>query len=211
MEDNSKFSKLREQQRERRKNLIIDSAEMVFMKKPFHEVSMRNIAREAGISPTAIYRYFPDKQTLFCEAYQRDAQRLLKVVMDSISSGDGLQLNTLAMHYVNFFYKNSQALKILANFTVDDSYSDDCSVMVNLSTRPIVDQVERHIKKFNPDIDARVLARSFFAAINGALISYRKYPGKSEDEIWGHLKLIIDVLSRIFTDYIMRHPKDISH
>jgi AcrR family transcriptional regulator len=211
VEENGKFSKLREQQREKRKNLIIDAAEMVFMKKPFNEVSMRNIAREAGITPTAIYRYFPDKQILFCEAYQRDAQRLLKVVIDSIGHGEELRLGEIAMHYVNFFWKNSQALKILANFTVDDSYSDDCSIIVNLSTRPIVDQVERHIKKFSPDIDARVLARSFFAAINGALISYRKYPGKSEDEIWKHLNVIIGVISRIFTDYIIRNPKEAAH
>jgi AcrR family transcriptional regulator len=205
MEDKSKFSKLREQQRETRKNLIIDAAEMVFMKKHFNEVSIRKIAKEAGITPTSIYRYFPDKQHLFCAAYERDAQKLLKVVAEAIGDGKELKIEELSMKYIEFFRKYSQSFKILANFTIDEAISEDCTIMVNLVTRPIIDQVERYFKNFQPDIDARVLARSYFAAINGVLISYQKYPGKSEDQIWGHMRVIAGAISKIFTCYLEKN------
>ena len=205
MTDNGRFSKLREQQRESRKNLIIDAAEMVFMKKPFNEVSIRKIAREAGIAPTAIYRYFPDKQNLFCAAYERDAQKLLKVVAEAIGDGKELKIEQLSIKYMEFFRKYNQTFKILANFTVDETINEDCTLMLNLATRPIIDQVERYFRNFQPDIDARVLARSYFAAINGALISYQKYPGKSGDQIWEHMKVIANAISEIFTCYLEKN------
>lgn len=205
MENNGRFMKLREQQRETRKNLIIDAAEMVFMKKPFNEVSVRKIAREAGIAPTAIYRYFPDKQSLFCAAYERDAQRLLKVVAETIGDGGELKIEELSMKYIEFFRKYSQSFKILANFTVDETISEDCTRMLNLATRPIIDQVERYFRRFQPEIEARVLARSYFAAINGALISYWKYPGKTDEQIWEHMRTIATAVSKIFTSYLETH------
>ncbi len=202
MKNQSKFSKLREQQREKRKNLIIDAAEMVFTERPFNEVSIRKIAKEAGITPTAIYRYFPDKQSLFFATYERDAQKLSKVVSEAIGDGTELRINELSMRYLEFFRTHGQTFRYLANFAVDETISEDCTYMLNLATRPLFDQVERYFKKFQPDMDVRVLARAYFAAINGALISYQKYPGKTSEQIWEHMRMIAGAISHIFQGYL---------
>ena len=59
------------------RNVIVDAAEKVFSSKPFSKVSMRDIAKEAGISPALIYDHFPDQQHLFMEAFLRGAAHLL--------------------------------------------------------------------------------------------------------------------------------------
>ncbi len=203
----SKFSKLREQQRETRKNLIVDAAEMVFMKQPFNDVSIRKIAMEAGITPTAIYRYFPDKQSLFFATYKRDAEKLLAVVSEAIGDSKELNIEELSIKYLDFFRNHSQTFRYLANFAVDETISEDCTYLLNQASRPIFDQVERYFKKFQPDINARVLARSYFAAINGILISYQKYPGKTSDQIWEHMRELATTISKIFHSYLENTAK----
>jgi len=55
----STLTKLRERERQARRNLIIDAAIKLFAAKPFKQVGMRDIAAEAGLSPASIYRIFP--------------------------------------------------------------------------------------------------------------------------------------------------------
>ena len=62
------FKTLKEHEKETRRDVIKNAAERVFAKKPFDEVTIRDVAREAGISHSLIYRYFPDQQSLFVEA-----------------------------------------------------------------------------------------------------------------------------------------------
>ena len=63
------FADLKANEKKARQDVIIDAAERVFAVKPFSKVSIRDIAREAGISHASIYRYFPDQQSLFVEAF----------------------------------------------------------------------------------------------------------------------------------------------
>ncbi|OAO77506.1 helix-turn-helix domain-containing protein [Geobacillus sp. FSL K6-0789] len=63
------FHDLKEQEREARKQLIIDAAIRLFSQKSISNVGMRDIAKEAGISPALIYRYFKDRDDLFVTAF----------------------------------------------------------------------------------------------------------------------------------------------
>ena len=70
----STFQKLRREERETRKSLIIDAAMDLFSQKDFHNIGMRDIAKRAGISAAAIYRYFPSRDDVFVEALVRHMQ-----------------------------------------------------------------------------------------------------------------------------------------
>jgi AcrR family transcriptional regulator len=70
--------KLREDEREVRKALIIGAAMKLFEEKSFHEIGMRDIAAEAGVSAASIYRYFPSRDDLFVEALIQDINSLKK-------------------------------------------------------------------------------------------------------------------------------------
>lgn len=55
----------RQRESEFAKSLIIESAVQIFARKGFHGATMDEIARNAGYSPAALYKYFPNKQGVF--------------------------------------------------------------------------------------------------------------------------------------------------
>src|SRR5437588_12979287 len=47
-----------------RRRQIIDAAIVCFARDGFHRATMQDVCREAGLSPGAIYRYFPSKDAI---------------------------------------------------------------------------------------------------------------------------------------------------
>ena len=58
------FDQLRQKEKETRKLAIIDVAEGILHKKGLDAVTIRNVAKEAGLSSGAIYMYFKNKEEL---------------------------------------------------------------------------------------------------------------------------------------------------
>ncbi|HBH12338.1 MAG TPA: hypothetical protein DDX29_04335 [Clostridiales bacterium] len=52
-----------------KRQIILDSAFQVFMKKGFHNAKMTDVAEYAGIGKGTIYEYFDSKKTLFEESF----------------------------------------------------------------------------------------------------------------------------------------------
>ena len=46
------------------KQLILDTAKKEFMEKGYNDASVRSIAKQAGLTTGAIFRYFADKESL---------------------------------------------------------------------------------------------------------------------------------------------------
>jgi hypothetical protein len=49
--------------------------------------------------------------------------------------------------------------------------------------------------------DVRLLSHTFFSALSGILISFRKYPGRDDDQVRAHMKRI----GRMVRDMLMTH------
>src|SRR5258705_3639794 len=47
-----------------RRQQILDAARTCFLRNGFHQTSMQDVIREAGLSVGAVYRYFPSKNEL---------------------------------------------------------------------------------------------------------------------------------------------------
>lgn len=62
---------------ERRAQLLGVGAKL-FAAKPYDDVLMEDVAETAGISRALLYRYFPNKRSLFAAIYQEAADRLLR-------------------------------------------------------------------------------------------------------------------------------------
>lgn len=58
-------------QRARREN-ILDAAEVCFARAGFHQCTMQDICKEAGVSPGALYLYFDSKEDLIAGIAERD-------------------------------------------------------------------------------------------------------------------------------------------
>lgn len=83
----------RAEKREAQAARILEAAQKCFVRSGFQGASMHDICREAGMSPGALYRYFPSKESIIeaiAEADRRmDANRIAEA-MDSRDIVEGL-------------------------------------------------------------------------------------------------------------------------
>lgn len=180
MKKDTSFGTLREQEREARRDIIVAAAERVFAVRPFDQVSIRDIAREAGISHASIYRYFPDQRALFVEAFLRGAEKLERLVENAAAGGIG----SIAETYIRFLIDNDQYFRMMTHFMLDGSLSGEQLERLNATERKLLERLDG---AFAPSKNPRKLSHAFFAAMNGVLISFRNYPGRSRDEVTAHM------------------------
>ena len=74
---------------ERTRAALICAAIRRFASEGYHRVSLTDIARDVGVSPTAVYRYFPDKEALFEAAVDTDAEALVAFARDALTRDVG--------------------------------------------------------------------------------------------------------------------------
>lgn len=74
---------------ERTRAALVRAAIPRFASEGFHRVSLADVARDVGVSPTAVYRYFPDKEALFEAAVDADAQSLVDLARDALTRDVG--------------------------------------------------------------------------------------------------------------------------
>lgn len=62
---------------------VLDGARAVILARGFEGASVDDIAREAGVSKSTMYRYYPDKAALFAAVMQRDCGRHAETLLGS--------------------------------------------------------------------------------------------------------------------------------
>ena len=170
MKKETSFGSLREHEREARRDIIVAAAERVFAVRPFDQVSIRDIAREAGISHASIYRYFPDQRALFVEAFLRGAEKLERLIDGAADGGIGSITDT----YIRFLIDNDQYFRMMTHFMLDGSLSGEQLERLNVTERKLLERLDL----FSARRRTRANCPMPFAAMNGVLISFRD-PGRS--------------------------------
>jgi AcrR family transcriptional regulator len=70
----------------RTRNAILRAAITRFARDGYRVTSVADIARDAGVSGTLTYAYFPNKEALFLAAVDEDASGLIQLAVDHINS-----------------------------------------------------------------------------------------------------------------------------
>ena len=78
------------------KNALIDSAATILETRGLDELSLRGVARRAGVSQTAPYRHFADKAELLAEVIADGVYMLLADVEDALLSAGNKQNKAIA-------------------------------------------------------------------------------------------------------------------
>jgi AcrR family transcriptional regulator len=181
------FSSLKAGERKVRRDIIIAAAERVFAGKPFDQVSIRDIAREAGISHALIYRYFPDQRSLFVEAFLRGAEKIvhfLKTLIDEDSEGN---IEKVTEKFLKHMIENDRYFRMMTHFMLDGSLTDEMLDRLNAMERHLLQQFDRLFVGQAGSGDVRMLSHAYFSAMNGILISYRNYPGRRRKDVTQHM------------------------
>jgi AcrR family transcriptional regulator len=184
------FGRLRERERDARRRLIVDAALRVFATRPFDRASMREIAAEAGIAASSIYTYFPDQQALFIEAMTRESAPLIERLEKIVSRSCGpAALEKVTIAFVEFFMEHDSYFRMMTHFMMQGDLGEESARRVGEIMRSVFDNLDRLL----PGKDAkstRLNSHSYFAALNGILITFRRYPGRSRKELVRHMRQV---------------------
>jgi AcrR family transcriptional regulator len=194
MKKKNTFAELKNNEKKARQDMIIAAAKRVFAVKPFNKVSIRDIARETGISHASIYRYFPDQQSLFVEAFLHGAEEITAILDGIIKNNRKKTIEKVAESFLNYLIENDQYFRMMTHFMLDGSLSAEMVEKLNASERRIFDKFDALFRKAGMPEPVRPLSHAFFAALNGVLITFRNYPGRSAKAVHRHMHHIAGVI-----------------
>lgn len=90
-------------------------------------LSLREVARAAGVSPTAVYRHFPDKRALMVAIAEAGVKRLARAQEDAANAATDLRcaFQATGRAYVLFALDNPELFRLI--FTYPDIEGHDAT------------------------------------------------------------------------------------
>ncbi|MBN1883833.1 MAG: TetR/AcrR family transcriptional regulator [Deltaproteobacteria bacterium] len=193
------FDDLRNKEREARRELILSAALTLFAQNDFKNVTVREIAREAGVSPGTIYRYYENLDDLFIDIISVRTRELVEELGSQVEGGNPPDIQTLCQRYVTFLNDNLSFYQMMAHFMVGGRISPEAVAKLNPLMRSFLDVIEDVITFHSPDGDNRSTAQALFSALNGVMISYATYPGRTLEEVREHTVRLAGVIADRFS------------
>jgi AcrR family transcriptional regulator len=196
------LNKLKQQERQMREDLIIEAARSVFGTRTYDQVSMNEIAKAAGIAKSSIYTYFPNQEALFVETAFRDTERFIASLSRKLETADGLTLSTFISDYLDYNIDHDAHWRMITHFALHGNIGEASAQKLNRISIQMMDLLETVLQKIGCPGDNRLLAHTLFAALSGIMISFRKYPGRSEAERIAHMKRIAGMVEQMLATFI---------
>ena len=108
----------RQEEKEQRRNDIVDAAEVVFARKGVDKATIADVADEARLSRGLIYFYFKDKDALYLAIMLRATQTLYNSFVEATEGlKNGLaKIHALGRAYVDFHHKTPNYFDAMADF-----------------------------------------------------------------------------------------------
>ncbi len=181
MDKRSTFLQLKEGERERRKELILDAAVKLFTEHPFSNIGMREIAKEAGISPASIYRYFSSRDAILMEVLGQEIQEGEQLQIERLERG-AASIEEIAIGIIDFFLDRESMLQMLSHFMLQDKVDPEIQDRFQSAKRYFLE----HFEKLMLDAgvapgNVQLFSHSFFASILGILMVFKNFEGDMEE------------------------------
>ncbi len=201
------LNKLKQQEREIRENLIVDAARTVFGSKTYDQVSMNEIAKAAGIAKSSIYTYFPNQEALFVETAFRDTGKFIAALKKRVQAERPPSLAAFMDDYLDYHIEHDAHWRMITHFALHGNIGEASAEKLNQISRQVMDLLETVLKKFDYKGDTRLLSHTLFAALSGIMISFRKYPGRTEAARIAHMKRIAKLMERMLLVFIQQEAQ----
>lgn len=178
----SSFERLRESERETRKDLIITAATDMFREKNFWDISMRDIAGTAGVSASSLYRYFPSRDDLFIEALLIDIDKIEILLNERMVRGEGLEALSIAV--VDYFLDNEPTFQMMCHFLMRGDETPGVNEKFGAVQLRFLNMFEKVVKTISGEEGTvtPLQIRAFFASLAGIVMTFRQFPGYTDEE-----------------------------
>lgn len=193
------LEQLRAEERETRKKLITDAARELFSKKEFRKVTVREIAKSADVSIGTIYNHYNTLDELFLDVFLESASEITGLLDLALSDESSRNVfRRLCRMYINYLNENMTFFKMMSRFILNGSISENTNDKLNESMRSIMERMELAVRLAGIENDTRKSSHALFSALNGVVISYACYPGRSPKELKNHMLELADIIAANF-------------
>ena len=167
------IKELKEKEKGKRCNYIVDAAEKLFFGKGYDNVSMKDIANKVGVDRSTLYLYFKNKEVIYLAIVLRGMKIMDKFFKESVKSEkNGLdKLEDTGRAYFKFYIDFPDYYNVCIYFDsqrfskVDSEYMPEISALMHETIRIMCESIEEGIKDGSIRADINPLEAAFFIAI----------------------------------------------
>jgi AcrR family transcriptional regulator len=198
---------LKQQEKDARKHLILEAARELFALKDFRQITVREIARQAGVSVGTIYNYYENLDQLFLDIFLQCSEEIAEQI-DRRAGQKAPSLGDLCRIYVDYLNTNMTFYQMMSHFMLGNDLGPEATERLNQAMRGLMDRIETGLgRPPRPERkNNRLLAHALFAALNGVMISYARYPGRTDAEIRAHTIRLADIIAAVFAQEKWEKP-----
>lgn len=186
MTPKSSFKQLREEEREIRRTLIINAALKLFEKMAFHDIGMRDIAEEAGISPASIYRYFPTRDDLFAEVLTQDLSEIENIIQDKKKDGKA-NYETLIKGLIDFTMQNDAKFQMMCHCMIGQGINKRVLTGYRTIESYVLGLFEKAFRDAGIKENVPLRVQAVLCSLIGIIMVFKNYPDLTENEKKAHM------------------------
>ncbi len=168
--NNVQEENLREQKKNRRRVLMLETAREIIASKGLRSLKVRDVAEAADCSIGSVYNEFSDFDGLILTV-NRETVQALTARLAAVPNADPVrQLHGLAAAYLEFASRHANLLRSLFEHRMEDDrpFPEDILLMVMDAFALMVDPLVRLLPGRDPK-DIAMLARILFSAVHGII------------------------------------------
>ncbi|MGD8250795.1 MAG: TetR/AcrR family transcriptional regulator, partial [Desulfobacterales bacterium] len=165
------FKRLKNQEREARRKVIIDAARSVFGSKPYDRTSMQGIADQAGIAKSSIYNYFASQEALYVEVAFQDSNRLIDTLEKSLVDESETGIGGVVNQFIDYCTRNESFWRMITLFALYGKLGSQSSRRMDVVARRLMDHLDRIFESNGAGEDRQRLSHALFASISGILVA----------------------------------------
>lgn len=188
----------REEERDRRRQSILDAALHLFARKGFQETRLTEIADAARLGKATLYYYFPDKETIYWTIYEEETIAYYKSISDVILSTDD-PVKIVALYftqYIEYGYDNTDFLRLIfplgKNSPFGSEQHRESMEKVDAVRHPIDSHLATVLETNNSDLNSDDLTELIWTMLSG--LSLKIIQGADRADIEREAEIFIDFL-----------------
>lgn len=200
------LEQLKVEEREARRRLIADAARELFTQKEFRHVTVREIAKSAGVSVGTIYNHYTSLDELFLDVFLESGREITRLMDMALADESPEAFRRLCRMYINYLNENMTFFQMMSRFILGGGLSENATRRLNEIMRPMMDRLEQGVRLAGIKTETRKSAHAAFSALNGIILSYARYPGRDQEEIRSYMLQLADTVAASFEASAERAP-----